>query len=141
MDSYWLPFSRYTKKMKKTVLFFITIIIGISLTFLILFLASKEAARNQEIEKEIETFKQEAEKIKRNNLELEEKISYFETLEYQEKIAKEKLNLQKEGENVVIVKPVPEPKENEIQDKIPEPAEEIKLPVYKKWWNYFFGSN
>lgn len=127
--------------MKKTVLFFITIIIGISLTFLILYLASKEAERNNEIEKEIEAFKQEAEKIKRNNLELEEKISYFETPEYQEKIAKEKLNLQKEGENVVIVKPVPIPKENEIQDKISEPAEEIKLPVYKKWWNYFFDSN
>lgn len=103
--------------------------------------AIKENSRNRQIQKEIEALKQEAEKIKTTNQELQEKNQYFSTQDFQEKIAKEKLNLQKENENVVVVKPSPssivlgESKENNSEKKTTGP----EIPNYKKWWNYFFG--
>jgi len=103
--------------------------------------AFKEAKRSQQIETEIESLRQEAEKIRQDNNNLEEKIAYFDTQGFQEREAKEKLNFQRPNENVVVVKPVPEieypdPMNNEVENKIP--GENEKIPNYRKWWNKFF---
>ena len=95
--------------------------------------------RNQ-IQNEITQLQQEAEKISRDNLSTQERISYFETQNYQEREAKDKLNLKNPDETVVIIKPGVEKGEavgnsssEEITSLVSKPATSNIL----KWWNYF----
>lgn len=124
---------------KRTVLLTIFALFGIIITTTIAVLSFREAKRDNQINNEIEKLRQEAEKIRANNKELREKISYYQTSEFQERVAKEKLNLQKPDEQVVVVKPSPyyEEIEKNLND-VPEQKPEENMPNYKKWWNYFF---
>lgn len=103
--------------------------------------AVKEAYRSRRIEKEVEALRQEAAKIQNENNQLAQKIAYLQTPEFQEKIAKEKLNLQKPDENVVVVKQrVGElPSVAGVQTETVQA--EIDVPNYQKWWNLFFKYN
>lgn len=103
--------------------------------------AYKEARRNRQIEKEIETLRQEAQKIRQSNDSLREKIAYFETQDFQEREAKEKLNFQKSGENVAVVKPTvigEEANESNASGENQAFQESARVPNYKKWWDKFF---
>lgn len=126
--------------MKKRFSFGIVIfVVGVALAGLVGYVASKEAYRNKKIEREIETLRQEAERIKRENNALEEKIAYFETPQFQERIAKEKLNLQKTDEQVVVVKPsVSLDKDVKTDEVLSVPISQEQLSNYLKWWNHFF---
>lgn len=64
---------------------------------------------------------------------LRNKIVYFQSDSYKEKMARAKLNLQKEGEQVVAI--VPGPQAEEVKD---EKKENFSNP--EKWWRYFFGT-
>lgn len=125
---------------KKSFFSIIFSIAGLIIGGFIGYFAIKENQRNKQIEKEISILREEAQKIRQNNHEMNEKIVYFETPQFQEKIAKEKLNLQKENENVAIIKPSPVSNEY-YQEKENVPASEKKIqekPNYKKWIDYFF---
>lgn len=128
--------------MKKISLFSILIvIIGTGALAVLTYASFKESQRNQQIEEKIVAMKEEAQKIKSNNESLREKIAYFETSQFQEGVAKEKLNLQKPGERVIIIKPSPYKEESfeENNKAKTEPLEEKNnLPNYRKWWNQFF---
>lgn len=115
------------------------IILGIGAIAAVSFVSYKEAKRNRQIDEEIEAMRQEAEKIRKNNESLKEKITYFETPSFQEGVAKEKLNLQKPDEQVVIVKPSEyyENREENPAGNQEEKTEE-NIPNYLKWWNQFF---
>jgi cell division protein FtsB len=116
------------------------VIVGLVVAGLISYYALKESKRSRQIESEIEILRQEAEKLRQNNQDMSEKIGYFDTPEFQEKIAKEKLNLQKENESVAIIKPSPVLRVAESAEKA-NPQKEISAPEepnYQKWWNYFF---
>jgi len=131
--------------MKNKIIIFIgALLVGVTLMLIILYSASKETARTNQIDQEIQALKDEAGKIKKNNGELQEKIAYFETPDFQEKIAKEKLNMQKEGEGVTIIKNNPlkksEPQATGANTEISEKTDEPSRPIYKKWWQYFFGN-
>lgn len=98
-----------------------------------------EHKRDLQIKKEIDALKSEAEKISRNNDDLKEKISFFESPEFQEWEAKKKLNFQRPEENVAMIKPSPSGRAmdaSESADAAVEPAKNI--PNWKRWWNYFF---
>ena len=103
--------------------------------------AFKEAKRSQQIEKEIEKLRQEAEKIRRDNLIIGDKVSYLESKDYLEKEAKDKLNMQSPDENVVVIKPSLVKKE-EVPDIVRNPERPIenqdKFGNAKKWYDYFF---
>jgi len=127
--------------MKKRSFFSILLtIIGLLVAGWISYYALKENKRSRQIESEIEILRQEAEKLRQNNQDMSEKIGYFDTQEFQEKTAKEKLNLQKEDENVAIIKPSPvlqntdNSEEAFRQKEISAP----EAPNYQKWWDYFF---
>jgi len=112
----------------------LTLIAGVS------YKALKEASRNRNIEKEIQVLQAKAEKIRKDNKSLSEKISYLETDEFQEIEAKEKLNFQKKDEKVVVVRPSPSQdteEENKKEEKKDIETEE-DFDNYKKWWNFFF---
>lgn len=129
------------KAMKKTSFFSILFAVaGLAVAGLISYSAFKETRRTKIINQEIEKLRLEAEKLRQNNKEMQEKIVYFETPEFQERIAKEKLNLQKEDENVTVVKPSPTAREKNVEEseKIKPMEKFSEQPNYKKWWNYFF---
>jgi len=117
------------------VIFFIA---GIVLAVLISISAVREAYRSKTIEKEVQALQQEADRIAKENDLLGQRIAYFETSDFQEKIAKEKLNLQKTDESVVVVKPGAQ-KEQQQEVAIEEDVQpQAAVPNYQKWWNFFF---
>jgi cell division protein FtsB len=109
---------------------------------LIIFSASREVQRKSEVEKEIESLKEEARKIQRENLDLESKISYLESRDYQEKEAKDKLNLKSPGESLVVIKPglaqSGQEEEAKTEASTPQIEKRSNIPNPIKWWNYFF---
>lgn len=101
--------------------------------------AGIENQRKRLIEKEIEGLKKEAEKIEKENRNLTEKIAYFETQDFREKEAKEKLNFQKEGESVAVIKPSPSQAIVENEKPPVVASSESEISNGQKWWRYFFG--
>jgi hypothetical protein len=78
-------------------------------------------------------------KLERNNKDLDELVNYLQTDSFKEKEAKEKLNLIKEGEQLVLVKGNNAKKEEIVKEK--ELAEvAIKHSKAYWWWHYFFGA-
>jgi hypothetical protein len=65
---------------------------------------------------------------------LQELIAYFSTPEFLDKEAREKLNMAKPGENIIII-----PKDdNALQ--ITSPSDVNNKKNYALWWNYFFNN-
>ena len=64
---------------------------------------------------------------------LKNQIVYFQSDSYKEKMLREKLNLQKEGEKVVVI--TPEPKIQAPAD--PKTSRKVSNP--EAWWDYFVG--
>jgi peptidoglycan hydrolase CwlO-like protein len=123
------------KKFSFVIIFFIA---GIAVAVFISSNAVREAYRSRRIETEVTNLKNEANRIQNENEILKERIAYFQTPEFQEKIAKEKLNLQKPEENVVVIKrgieqPVAVVADNSAEDEVKQ-----DVPNYVKWWNSFF---
>lgn len=102
----------------------------------------EEISKKRSIQSEIDKLQQEAEKISRQNITLEEKIAYLESREYQEKEAKDKLSLQSLDENLVVIKPSIAREIGAVAEKpsVAKPSARIEdsPPNYIKWWNYFF---
>lgn len=127
-------------KKKRIIISSIFILAGLVAAALLSYRAMKEAKRNQQIAAEVESLQQEAEKIRQDNQNLEERIVYFQTQEFQEREAKEKLNFQKAGEQVVVVRPSPfqEAESERVNEKKENPPAKEERPNYEKWWNHFF---
>lgn len=123
------------KKFSFVVIFFVA---GIILAIFISTNAVREAYRSRRIENEVAGLKQEAKRIENENKQLTERIAYFETSEFQEKVAKEKLNLQKLDENVVVVNRGIKKEEVSGQEQIRTDDDQLDIPNYLKWWNFFF---
>ena len=97
----------------------------------------KEYYREHQIQKEISSLQDEIESLEKNNYKLSQLTEYYKTDEYKEAEARKRLNMKKEGENVVIIKPHPV---NSEQSGIKDELNNENLPNYIKWWNYFFAS-
>jgi len=89
-----------------------------------------------QIQKEINSLQNDIDSVKKNNYKLSQLIEYSKTDEFKEAEVRKRLNMQGEGEKMVIIKPSPDSMENtDLQEKI---GENENLPNYLKWWNYFF---
>ncbi len=99
---------------------------------LIMVVTSKLLLQKREVSLEISQLQARADKINQENQELSELIKYLNTTEYTEREAREKLNLKKEGEHVVVL-----PKD-ETSDIAGGAAQ--NQANYVKWFNKFFGS-
>lgn len=112
--------------------------IGVFFAGFVSYSAVMEAYRNKKIEKNVEDLRRQAKTIQNENDTLSKTIDYLGSQENIEKTAKEKLNMQKPDENVVIVKAgaaKPQTKTSEetgVGTNLPE------LPNYKKWLRFFF---
>ena len=118
----------------------LALLVGVLLLGFILARAYREYSKKNKIEAEIEQLRQEAQKINKENSDFQEKIDYLQSIDYKKMEAKDKLNLQSPGENVVIVKPS-QTKDILIQTEEQKPRE-IPAPDNRsnlgKWWDYFF---
>ncbi|EKE20231.1 MAG: hypothetical protein ACD_8C00036G0005 [uncultured bacterium] len=123
------------KKFSFAIIIFVA---GIALAVFISSNAIREAYRSQSIEEEVEKLKQEAQRVQNENKELSERIAYFQTADFQEKVAKEKLNLQKPDENVVVVKSAVKKEEAGSTQQVSVETVVDPTPNYRKWWNIFF---
>ncbi|MFA6048292.1 MAG: septum formation initiator family protein [Parcubacteria group bacterium] len=124
---------------KHFVLIKTVVILGLILFGLIIFAISKESYKKKQAQIEIDKLQQEAEKITRENTQLTDKISYLDSKDYQEKEARDKLNMQNPKENMVIVEPGLAPT-IETQNANNENGKKlvVKTTNVQKWWDYFF---
>lgn len=100
----------------------------------------RETVKKNQIQAEIDQLREEADKISKKNSLIREKIAYFQSRDYLEMEAKDKLNLKSPDEQVVIVKPNVATKEvpAEPEKRLEKPATQVAVANHIKWWNYFF---
>jgi cell division protein FtsB len=117
----------------KTLLF----LTGLVMTGLLLLSIAQEWRRRYEIRKEILRLEQEIRKYERRIEDLRNSIAYYETLSFQERQAREKLQYQKPGEEVVII---PENTREPAEKIYPQTSREKSLlPNWRRWWLLFFA--
>jgi cell division protein FtsB len=115
------------------------------LAFIWLVLVSAKAFyKKRQLDKEIENLKAEIAKTEQKGQELNQLLGYFGSQDYLEKEAKDKLNLKKEGESVVMVQDTSlgtagVTEENRgnasVAAAISAPVDENNL---MKWWKFLF---
>lgn len=101
----------------------------------------QEHVRNAKIQEEIDALQAEAEKIRRENETLTQRIEYFASPDFQEQEAKKKLGLRRQEESVLAIREDPSvatdlglPETRPVEER----KEAVMLPNYKKWWQQFF---
>ena len=94
--------------------------------------------KQKEINQEVIDLQNQIDEFEKKNKNLEQLSDYLKTDESKELKAKQKLNLIKKGEKVVIVKKNEVEKTVRTEDDI-KPEVEIDRPNYYWWWHYFFG--
>ncbi|MDD2753583.1 MAG: septum formation initiator family protein [Candidatus Portnoybacteria bacterium] len=98
--------------------------------------------KRRQMDQEIGALKAEIDKMDKKGQELDQLLSYFNSQAYLEKEAKDKLNLKKEGESVVIVPDVsadqPGAAEQNNSNQTPQPSEPAKNNNPVKWWKFLF---
>lgn len=109
-------------------------LIGISL--------GKETYRKRQIQKEIGGLQSQIEQLKQENSEMENLTSYLSSTDFREREAREKLNLQKNDEKMIVLqKDVVPPNGNPNNSAGNAPvAPEDPSPNWQKWLKYFFAS-
>lgn len=122
---------RSKSKILPAVFLIIIIVVGAEL--------AQAIRREYEVNKEIDSLKEEITRYDNENNDLEKMMEYYNTLSYKEKEARLKLNLQKPGEKTILVDPPEkEPAKTEMEIK-KEVENSLKGETnIKKWWNYFF---
>jgi cell division protein FtsB len=93
------------------------------------------------INKGVEALKSEVEKFDQENKDLNKLVKYFDSVEFQEKEIKNKLNLVREGEKVVFV----QGNRNNEGELVLDGGQEIDNIItthanYYYWWKYFFNN-
>ena len=107
---------------------------GMAFLIYIFFLAGKTIYQNIKfngVEKDLE---KEVEILEAENTNLQNKILYYKTDSYKERVMRERLGYQKPGEQVLAITSTPEDiaaesKKNETKPKLTNP---------QKWWNFLF---
>jgi cell division protein FtsB len=99
----------------------------------------KEINKKKQVESNIDLLKKEAQKIEKENMELEERLAYLGSNDYKELQAKSKLNLQNPNEDVIIItQETIQKKEEKPQEISNQIFQSKEIPNYQKWWKFFF---
>ncbi len=93
--------------------------------------------KERQVQKEIDSLKNEIKSFEENNYNLSRLVELSKTDEWKEVEARKKLNMKKEGENMVIITVPDNPDKKAIEAEMDKNK---NLPNYVKWWNYFFAS-
>ncbi len=123
---------------RKKVFSFLVVLLLLAILFFIVYKLLGQVRKKNEIDKEIGQLEKEIKHLNQENDELEGLVNYLETDSFKEREAKDKLNLIKEGEKLILVK------ENKSKDEEikKEPKKPEVISRYSKphwWWYYFFS--
>lgn len=111
--------------------FAVLIFLGVSI--------GKEITRRVEITQRVSSLENEIASLENKNTQLSDLINYFKSESYQEREARLKLNLKKEGEQVIIIPNDSLNNESVTADNPDQSSGTASSPSSaKKWWNYFF---
>lgn len=112
-------------------------IIGVSVFIILLILLSlaQEMNRRWQVQREVQRLEEQARELESNVISLENLNQYFRTDDFQERLAREKLNYSAPGEEVVLI-PEQDAAAESSASQTKEKAQEISLPL--QWWNVFF---
>jgi len=112
----------------------VLVLIGISL--------GKEVYRKRQIQKEIEGLQSQISQMGQQNGDMENLISYLSSTDFQEKQAREKLNLQKSDEKMIVLRKDVVQSDSQPQNTAvnPQAPPEDNSPNWQKWWKYFFAA-
>ncbi len=102
----------------------------------------KAIYKKYQLDHEIASVKSEIEKLDKKNQEFNQMLNYFNSHDFLEKEAKEKLNLKKEGETVMVINENSLAQEAAILPPADAPAENGNAGEennFIKWWKYFFS--
>lgn len=100
--------------------------------------------RKYEIELEKQTLMKQVERIKQDTVSLEQIKDYISSAEYQEREAKQKLDLKKPGEEVVVITPgsvTANLSNEELIAVLRDPNSQQRIPAQsnpERWWAFFF---
>ena len=114
------------------------------LTVLLVVLSSvalwREVAGTVKIRREVSRLEKQAAELKSKNENLKSLVEYLNSANYQEKAARERLNLQSPGEVAVAL---PQGLNEEELDAAGQPNKSPRDSSSNPalWWNYFFGIN
>ncbi len=114
------------------------ITIGALLVLLAIFtnLKFRQWQQQQEVEKLKASLMQQEDSIQKKNQDLSTSINYLNSEDFKEQVARQQLNLKKEGEIVYTFT------QNNVAATTTNFAAATKpIPNQGKWWNYFFGKN
>jgi cell division protein FtsB len=88
--------------------------------------------QKKQVNSAVAMLQKQSDELTRDNQQLSELIKYLDTTEFREKEAREKLNLKKPGEEVVVLN-------SSDAEGLVSGANESTDPNPKKWFNYFFS--
>ncbi|OGY46449.1 MAG: hypothetical protein A2744_03285 [Candidatus Buchananbacteria bacterium RIFCSPHIGHO2_01_FULL_44_11] len=119
----------------------LTLLGGVIILSFILINLAQTWNRGKQIKSEIITLEEQAQNLKKDNLELTELINYLNSVAYIEEKARTDLGLKKEGEKILII-PKTETEKNLNQEAGSTKKElaESRSNI-QKWWQYFFHPN
>lgn len=86
----------------------------------------------KKVEKQIQALKAEAAQVDEKNKQLEESLKYLSTNAATERLARQQLNLKREGEIAVVFMANGKPEGGQEASTVPPE------PYWRQWWNYFF---
>jgi cell division protein FtsB len=112
---------------------FVTILL-FPVLVLVMIMTARILSQKREIDSQISKLQSEADKIKSNNNQLSNLIKYLNTPDYKDKEAREKLNLKKDGEFVVVLP------DSRSTSGTTQTTAKPEVSKFKQWFNYFFPS-
>ena len=103
---------------------------GVVILYL-LYVVGKTLYQSYQVRRNVTNLETAIIEMQTSNKELSEKIIYYQSASYRERIARERMGLMKPGEEVIVILP-------EAKPKVVETNPEDNLPNYQKWYNFFF---
>lgn len=113
----------------------IMISIAAVVVIFILISLAQEMNRRLQVQREVASLQQEVRDMEKAVIEMESLNQYFGTDDFQERMAREKLNFRAEGETVVLVTEDQQEEEPKIAGMRLEQGE---MSTPQKWWHIFF---
>lgn len=109
---------------------------GVVVFFLLISLA-QEVNREWQIQREIQILEAQVHEERTAISQLENLNQYFRTDDFQERLAREKLNYRAPGEEVVLI---PDKDLSNETNEVIRKEEEAETPTYRQWWDVFFNA-
>ena len=109
--------------------------VGLSIALLLVVSLAQEMHRRWQIQREVAELEAKVREAERATIELQNLNRYFQTDDFQERLAREKLNFKAPGEEVVLL-----PHGEETTDESTESAEQAptEMSTPEHWWRLFF---